>query len=233
MPRHFDLQPLDRRIDIAGRAAAAGSSPSTCQARSPAAIRAATRLQSMLPIKRKAEFEMRREPLRLEADSRHRASSSSTSRKSSPTKCGSMNRSCSVVPQRTSRSCTAAFQNRAISARSSSCCVRLIRGVRRHFERPEFDQSQPARRPNRANTACRCRTRPGACCRSRRPADCRNSRSTSQGGQRARPRREFAGRRFPVRRALSCRASSTRGAWLVGPMNMPENKYDSDGWLCQ
>ena len=28
---------------------------------------------------------------------------------------------------------------------------------------------------------------------------------------------------------LSSRASSTRGAWLVGPMNMPEKRYDSDG----
>jgi hypothetical protein len=25
----------------------------------------------------------------------------------------------------------------------------------------------------------------------------------------------------------------TQGAWLVGPMNMPENKWLSDGWLCQ
>ena len=32
---------------------------------------------------------------------------------------------------------------------------------------------------------------------------------------------------------LSCRASSIRGAWLVGPRNVPENKYVSEGWLCQ
>ncbi len=30
---------------------------------------------------------------------------------------------------------------------------------------------------------------------------------------------------------LSWRASSMRGAWLVGPTNMPEKKYDSDGWF--
>ncbi|MNT08795.1 hypothetical protein D3C72_1435490 [compost metagenome] len=24
-----------------------------------------------------------------------------------------------------------------------------------------------------------------------------------------------------------------RGAWLVGPMNKPENRYDKDGWLTQ
>ncbi len=28
---------------------------------------------------------------------------------------------------------------------------------------------------------------------------------------------------------LSCRASSRRGAWLVGPTNIPEKKYDSAG----
>jgi len=32
---------------------------------------------------------------------------------------------------------------------------------------------------------------------------------------------------------LVVRASSTRGAWLVGPMNRPENRYDQRGWLCQ
>jgi hypothetical protein len=31
----------------------------------------------------------------------------------------------------------------------------------------------------------------------------------------------------------SLRASSTRGDWLVGPMNRPEKRYDSEGWLCQ
>ena len=30
---------------------------------------------------------------------------------------------------------------------------------------------------------------------------------------------------------LSWRASSMRGAWLVGPTNMPENRYESAGWL--
>ena len=32
---------------------------------------------------------------------------------------------------------------------------------------------------------------------------------------------------------LSWRASSTRGAWLVGPMNRPEKRYESEGWCCQ
>ncbi len=44
--------------------------------------------------------------------------------------------------------------------------------VRRHFEAAELDQSQPARGTSRAKTACRCKTRRGACCRSRRPANC-------------------------------------------------------------
>jgi hypothetical protein len=29
------------------------------------------------------------------------------------------------------------------------------------------------------------------------------------------------------------RVSSTRGAWLVGPMNTPEKRYESDGWFSQ
>ena len=32
---------------------------------------------------------------------------------------------------------------------------------------------------------------------------------------------------------LSCRASSMRGCWLVGPMNRPLNRYERLGWLCQ
>ena len=37
-----------------------------------------------------------------------------------------------------------------------------------------------------------------------------------------------------VRRITSeGRASSARGAWLVGPTNRPANMYDSAGWFCQ
>jgi hypothetical protein len=50
----------------------------------------------------------------------------------------------------------------------------------------------------------------------------RNSRSTSHSGA-------FAGRRHMGERDFQfieavVRASSMRGAWLVGPMNMPENR---------
>ncbi len=53
-------------------------------------------------IERKAELALSLEPLRLERDSQHGVSSSSTPRKSVQTKCSSMKRSCKVVPQRTS-----------------------------------------------------------------------------------------------------------------------------------
>ena len=61
----------------------------------------------------------------------------------------------------------------------------------------------------------------------------RSSRSTIHGRQRRRPGAPARRRRSRVRRAVSARPSSTRGAWLVGPMNWPENRYDSDGWCCQ
>ena len=44
--------------------------------------------------------------------------------------------------------------------------------VRRHLERAELDETEPAGRRRRASRACRCRSRRDACCRSRRSADC-------------------------------------------------------------
>ena len=60
----------------------------------------------------------------------------------------------------------------------------------------------------------------------------RNTRSTSQGGGTV-ERSGSCENAISSSYTLSCRASSTRGAWLVGPMNSPEKRYDSDGWLCQ
>ena len=48
------------------------------------------------------------------------------SARSCQTKCGSMKRSCSCVPQRTRSRSYGAFQKRATSASSSCCCARLI-----------------------------------------------------------------------------------------------------------
>ena len=49
-----------------------------------------------------------------------------TSSKSCQTKCGSMKRSCSSVPQRTSGARYGSRQNRAMAARSIKCCARLM-----------------------------------------------------------------------------------------------------------
>ena len=62
----------------------------------------------------------------------------------------------------------------------------------------------------------------------------RSSRSTSHGGHA--PSAIFLSssrNAISISYTESLRASSMRGAWLVGPMNSPENRYDSDGWLCQ
>ena len=124
--------------------------------------------------------------------------------------------------------CTAVFQKRATQRPQQKLLRQAHPRVRRHLERAELDQAQPAGRRYRAKTACRCRTRRGACCRSRRPANCgtRDRPSTAAATARSGSLLE---RNLQARTRASRRPSSTRGAWLVGPMNEPENKYDSDG----
>jgi hypothetical protein len=64
----------------------------------------------------------------------------------------------------------------------------------------------------------------------------RSARSTSQGGAAlpsSRLCRSSSASAISSSRTWSLRASSTRGAWLVGPMNRPENRYERDGWLFQ
>ena len=53
------------------------------------------------------------------------------------------------MPQRTGLPSSGARQNQAISARSSNCCGETHARIRRHFERAEFDQAEPAGRPVR------------------------------------------------------------------------------------
>ena len=67
----LDLQALDRGIDIAHRAAAAGSSPSTCHGSSAWRSSSSTPRWAIVADAREAELEMRREPLGLEAVARH------------------------------------------------------------------------------------------------------------------------------------------------------------------
>ena len=61
------------------------------------------------------------------SDSRRARDRRARSRKSSHTKCGSMKRSCSAVPQRTHAPSCGSRQNHAISARTSNCCARFMR----------------------------------------------------------------------------------------------------------
>ena len=123
----LDLQPLDRGIDkargAAGSAFLAEHMP-RLQRVPEFELDAAVVDRA---VERKAEFALRLEPDRIERIAGHGGDRASTSRKSSQTKCPSMNRSCSAVPQRTSGPCCGSRQNHATSARSSSCCARLMR----------------------------------------------------------------------------------------------------------
>ena len=137
----LNLQPLQRRVDIAHRAAAAPSSPSTCQGSSACAAHS-TPSANRRP--REAELEVRREPLGVEGDSRAAADPSSTSSKSCSTKCGSMKRSWSSVPQRDQRvPCTALPE-----ARDQRAQQQLLREaharMRRHLEGAQLQQAKPA-----------------------------------------------------------------------------------------
>ena len=132
MPRsghaaHFHLQALDRRIHVSRRAAAPRLFPDHVPRleRLPQLhMHAASRDRA---VQREAELEVRREPLGLQRRSRHVAGRPARRRNPAATKCGSMKRSCSSVPHRTSGRRYGVVQNLAISARSSSCCVRLMR----------------------------------------------------------------------------------------------------------
>jgi hypothetical protein len=81
---------------------------------------------------------------------------------------------------------------------------------------------------NRARTACRCRTRSGGCSRWNPPGCCAGRGRPSRAACR-RDGRNLSQRQIQLVGGVD-RASSTRGAWLVGPTNIPEKTYDSDGW---
>ena len=101
--------------------------PARARARARGAARAATPPRLDRAIEREAEFALRLEPDRIEAiagvGADRRARRGNPPRRNAP----SMKRSCSAVPQRTSAPCCGSRQNQATSARSSSCCARLMR----------------------------------------------------------------------------------------------------------
>ena len=164
--RDLDLQPLDRRIDVARPCRRRRPPrPARATARAPGAARARRRAASTLAEQREAELEVRREPLGLEADSRRAAGRRARRRSPATTKCGSMKRSCSSrapahQPLRRTAASRSARPARAAAAAAPGSCARAA-ASRRRAARPG-----PAGRVGcRASTACRCRTRRGACCR--------------------------------------------------------------------
>ncbi len=68
---------------------------------------------------------------------------------------------------------------------------------------------------------------------------CRRARSTTHGGhtppssESSRVCRSISAKAISSSYIDSGRPSSARGAWLVGPTNRPENRYDRLGWCCQ
>ena len=94
-PVDLDLQPLDRRIDVAHRAAGARlPRPARARARAPGAARARCRAARRRRSRESGTRSAAR-TTRARSGSRPRSRSSSTSSKSCQTKCGSMKSSCS------------------------------------------------------------------------------------------------------------------------------------------
>ena len=86
---------------------------------------------------------------RLQREAGVAARSAMTLSKSAQRKCGSMKRSCSVVPQRTSGGGRAAPRTTATSARIEQLLGEAHARVRRHLEGAELDEAEPAHGPFR------------------------------------------------------------------------------------
>ena len=150
--------------------------------------------------------------------------SASTCLKSSQTKCCNMNRSCSAVPQRVMSPCNGSAQNRAISARINNCCAKDIRasgGISN--PRNSTSPSRPVGPSGENSLSMQISDRWVF------PVESvnmfRKSRSTSQGiGCTPCPGPGICASAISISYKASCRASSILGAWLVGPMNSPENR---------
>ena len=156
---------LDRRIDVAHRAAGR-----------------ALLAQHVPGLERQAQFDLdaarAKSPSRgkrnsrcganqsARAGSRSRSAPRARRARSCQTKCGSMKRSCSSVPQRFSRAGPVRLLPEARHQRAHQQLLRQAHArVRRHLEGAHLEQAEAPGRRRRASTACRCRTRRGACCR--------------------------------------------------------------------
>ena len=148
--------------------------------------------------------------------------SSITVPKSCHTKCGSMKRSCSAVPQRTGRTRSGCSQKRATSARSSSACSSDIRGCGGISNaRSSTSPWRPDALSGEYSLSMQNSARWVLPVRS--TSRWRSARSTTHGGGDG-PARSSCCSAISSSYRLSWRASSTRGAWLVGPMKAPENR---------
>ena len=199
----------------------AGSSPSTCQGSSAWRSSSVGAAQRDLADAREAELEVRREPGRVEAV----AVAAQFLQHIGEILRDKM-RQQEVVVDAGAPVHQAPLVRRLPERRDRGAHQQKLRRrharVRRHLQRTEFDQAEPAGRWCPGHTACRCRTRCDACCRSCPPA----GGGTSDRPARARPpaSARIWENAISSSARLSCRASSIRGCWLVGPMNRPLNR---------
>ena len=188
MPLTLTCSRSTRRIDVARRAAAPASSPSTCQGSIACRSSSVDAVVGHLAEQREAELEVRREPLRLEAASPASLQLAEHFREILRDEVRQHEAVVQRVPQRTSGCAIGRFpepgHQRAHAATAASGSSARAAASRSCATRP----APAGRSPSRANTACRCRTRRGACCRSRRSAGC------GRGGRPA-----TADRRWPCR----------------------------------
>ena len=137
-----------------------------------------------------------------------------------------MNRSCSVVSQSTSCVVVRLLPEPRHQRPQQQLLREAHPRVRRHLERAELDQPQPAgRRVGRVQLVD---AELGAV-RVARDVDQQMAEHAIDQPRRAVLPCGNCSNAISSSYVASRRPSSTRGAWLVGPMNMPENKYDSDG----
>ncbi len=144
MSADLDLQPLDRGIDVAGGAAAA-----RLFAQHVPRLDGLPQLDlhAVVSSPRRAAGSGTRSAARTipaRTAKPHSRSSPSTSRKSCTTKCGSMKRSCSDVPQRTSGCAIGHFPEAGDQRPHQQLLRQAHPRVRRHLEAAELHQPQPA-----------------------------------------------------------------------------------------
>ena len=169
--RREHLQPLERRIDVAGRSPGRAFLAQHVPGLERAAQREMDAAHRDFAHRREAELEMRREPLGLErvAGLRHLGEHvleilpDEPRQQEAVVQLGApalraLRRRAAARSGRSARAAAAA--GRGSCAHAAASRMRAARGAR------------GARRPCPGSTACRYRTRCGACCPSRRRADC-------------------------------------------------------------